>query len=292
MTNSRSTVFLVALAFLLTGGNADAQKVDMSSTSARQRVLFLNFTNNRQQLPATVGQQIEITLGTVGPQQYGEPQVSSPAVRHEGTALKYPVIPGGPTFIYIFDAAAEGEADIKVPIVHPSNPDLANRLSFAIKIRVGPAPDNLRQRGASRSLDQENSKPWSNAWMNLDYPVNQTFVPLLPRLTGVEVDLVAAKPEQTNGELTMLISTEERALASVWKTVAVADCGHVLFLLPGGGLPMSPGQVYSISLSGNGGVFGWKYVVGGYANGAASLQGKPLLKNSRSTFLFRTFGAR
>jgi hypothetical protein len=37
-------------------------------------------------------------------------------------------------------------------------------------------------------------------------------------------------------------------------------------------------------------LFGWKYVVGGYENGAATFNGKPLLKQARSTFLFRTFG--
>src|SRR5216684_2869264 len=79
-------------------------------------------------------------------------------------------------------------------------------------------------------------------------------------------------------------------LAVVSKTVPVADCGHVLFVFPNGGLRVSPGQVYSIRLSG-GSVFGWKYVVGGYASGAASFNGRPLLPNTRSTFLFRTFGA-
>ena len=74
MTTSRSAVFLVALAFLLTYcGNAVAQKVDMSSTSIEQQVLSLNFTNNGQHLAATVGQQIEITLGTVGPETIRRP---------------------------------------------------------------------------------------------------------------------------------------------------------------------------------------------------------------------------
>jgi hypothetical protein len=48
-------------------GYADAQKVHMSSISIEQQVLSLNFTNNGQHLAATVGQQIEITLGIVGP---------------------------------------------------------------------------------------------------------------------------------------------------------------------------------------------------------------------------------
>ena len=96
MTNSRSAVFLVALVFLWTScGNADAQKVDMSSTSIKQQVLSLNFTNNGQHPAATVGQQIEITLGTVGPKQYGTPQVSSPAIQLESVALAWPPNPAG-----------------------------------------------------------------------------------------------------------------------------------------------------------------------------------------------------
>jgi hypothetical protein len=46
-----------------------------------------------------------------------------------------------------------------------------------------------------------------------------------------------------------------------------------------------------MKLSG-GTTFGWKYVVGGYEKGDATFNGKPLLADARSTFLFRTFGAK
>jgi hypothetical protein len=91
--------------------------VDTSSPSVKQRVLSLNFRNNGQHLTASVGQQIEITLGTVGPKQYGEPQVSSPAIRLESIALDLLALPSGPTFTYIFEATAEGESQITVPII-------------------------------------------------------------------------------------------------------------------------------------------------------------------------------
>jgi len=52
---------------------------------------------------------------------------------------------------------------------------------------------------------------------------------------------------------------------------------------------VSPGQLYSLQLSG-GATFGWKYVVGGYRKGPASFNGQPLLRETRSTFLFKTFG--
>ena len=102
MTASRSAAFSIALAFLsIYCGNADAQKV-RPTTGIKRQVLSLNFTNNGQHVAATVGQQIEITLGTVGPKQYGTPQVSSSAIQLEGIALAGPPNPGGPTFYIHF----------------------------------------------------------------------------------------------------------------------------------------------------------------------------------------------
>jgi hypothetical protein len=292
MTTSRSASFLVALAFLWTScGSADAQKLGMPSTSIKQQVLSLNFTNNGQHLAATVGQQIEITLGTVGPKQYGTPQVSSPAIRLGSVALAWPPNPGGPTYVYIFEATAEGEAQVKIPIIYSENPDWTKRLTFTVTIHVESAAGNLSGLLASMTPDQANTALWKNAWTNLLNDLRQSFTPSLPRLTGVEVELVVANPGASDDEVTMnLQNAGGEVLAVVSKTVPVADCRHVLFIFPNGGLRVSPGQVYSIRLGG-GSVFGWKYVVGGYANGAASFNDRPLLPGTRSTFLFRTFGA-
>jgi len=147
------------------------------------------------------------------------------------------------------------------------------------------------QKATSMTPDQANTAPWKNAWTNLLNDVRQTFTPSLPRLTGVEVELVVGNPGPSDGEVTMrVMNAEGKVLAVVTQIVPVDDCDHVLFILPDGGVRVSPGQVYSIALSG-GRVFGWKYVVGGYAKGAAAFNGKPLLPGARSTFLFRTFGA-
>jgi hypothetical protein len=156
---------------------------------------------------------------------------------------------------------------------------------------VGPAGGGPSTPYASRTLDQANTAPWDRAATNLLNNVRQTFTPSLPRLTGVEVELLVINPGPASAEVTMtLLSAAGKPLAVVSKAVPVDDCRHVLFVFPNVGLPVSPGQVYSIQLSG-GTVFGWKYVVGGYASGAASFNGKPLLGDTRSTFLFRTFGA-
>jgi hypothetical protein len=291
MTTLRSIAFLAALAFLWTSCVASSQRVGMPPASTEQQVLYLNFANNGQHLTATLDQQIEITLGTVGPSQYGTSRVSSPAVRLESVALAAPPNPGGPTYVYIFQAASEGEAEVTIPIINSENRDVARRRTFTLTIHVKSSPGNPLASHTSRTPDQANTAPWKDAWTNLLNDVRQTFTPSLPRLTRVEVELVVANPGPSDGEVTMFLGNAGgHVLAVVLKTVPVADCGHVLFVFPNGGLRVSPGQVYSIRLSG-GSVFGWKYVVGGYASGAASVNDRPLLPDTRSTFLFRTFGA-
>jgi hypothetical protein len=278
--------------------NAGAQKTSMPSTGSTQELVALNFSNNGQQVTARMGEQIEITLGTIGPKQYGTPEISSPAIRLEGVALNWPVTPGGPTFIYIFEAASEGEAQVTVPVIggitpEPTN-DAVKDLTFRITIRVEPAASQPLAPYASRTVDQANTAPWTNGWTNVHGMLRQTFMPSLPRLTGVEVELVVGNPGPASAEVTMSVMNAEGAtLASVSKTVPAADCRHVLFRLPKGGLRVSPGQVYSIALSSVDTVFGWKYVIGGYAKGVASFNGfpgKPLSSDTRSSFLFRTFG--
>jgi hypothetical protein len=89
--------------------------------------------------------------------------------------------------------------------------------------------------------------------------------------------------------LTVLDASGE-TLASLAETVYSPDCDHLLFVIPKGGIEVTPGQTYRLKLTG-GMLFGWKYVVGGYEKGAATFNGRALLPNARSTFLFRTFGA-
>jgi len=146
------------------------------------------------------------------------------------------------------------------------------------------------QKVTAMTPDQVNAEAWKNAWTNLLNDVRQTFTPSMPMLTGVEVGLVVGNPGPSDDEVTMrVMDADGKVVAAVSQTVRVDDCDHVLFILRDGGVRVSPGQVYSIGLSG-GKVFGWKYVVGGYAKGAASFNGRPLLPGARSTFLFRTFG--
>ena len=289
MTNSRPAVLFVAL--VLWGAfDADAhgQKAGMSSKGIQEEVLSLDFANNGQHVRTKLGQQIEITLGSVGPAQYGTPLVSSTAVQLESTALNWPPNPGGATFIYIFEAAAVGEAQVIIPILNSLDTDMAPKNTFMATIRVEKAGGKA---AAFRKVDQANTATWTQAWTNLLNNVEQTFTPLLPRLTSVEVELVVANPGPSDEELTLnLLNDQGKALAVVTKSVSVEECGHVRFFLPSGAWAVSPGQVYRIRLRG-GSLYGWKYVMGGYKNGAASFNGRPLVQGARSTFLFRTYGA-
>jgi len=285
MTSLRSIILISGLALVSQAGcNAGAQ--NRSPHGRPAGVLSLSFANNGQHVSARVGQQIEISLGTVGPRQYGTPEISSPALQLVSTALDWPPNPGGPSFVYIFQAVAEGEARVTVRVINVEQTPFTNDITFSITVGVRPGMHRV-----SLVPDQANSAPWQNAWTNLNNFVRQTFTPSQPRLTGVEVELVVANPGPASAEISVMILNREGAsLALVSKTAPVAECDHVLFLFPRGGLPVTPGQVYSIALSGGDNIFGWKYVVGGYGKGAAFFNNKPLMKHRRSTFLFRTFG--
>src|SRR5262252_8462448 len=117
----------------------------MPVPNVKQQVLSLNFANNGQHVRATVGQQIVITLGTVGPAQYGAPLVSSPAIRLESTALEWPPNPGGPTLVYIFEAAAVGKAKVIIPVLNSLDPDIAKKNTFVAMIQVERAAGKPRE---------------------------------------------------------------------------------------------------------------------------------------------------
>jgi hypothetical protein len=261
-----------------------------SSLEVKQRYLLLDFQNNGQHLSASVGEQIEITLGAIGPRQYGEPEISSTAIRSVSTALKWPPNPGGPVHIYIFEAATEGEARVQFPFLDAMHPEVAKQRTFTVTIQVVKSSNKLTTLSEFMRPDQVNSEPWKMAWTSLyNSVVQQSFVPSLPTLSGVEVELLAATPGVQDGDVDMSVADADgQTLAVESKHVPVSQSDHVLFVFPHGGLRISPGQTYRIGVSSA--VFGWKYVSSGYAAGAASLNGQPLLANTRSTFLFRTFG--
>jgi len=57
----------------------------------------------------------ELTLGTIGPGQYADPQLSSEAVHFEGVEFAAVQNPGGPTQIYTFRCVRVGATTITIP---------------------------------------------------------------------------------------------------------------------------------------------------------------------------------
>lgn len=264
--------------------------------------------NNGQTVAARVGQRIELTLGTVGPARYDDPQISSPAIRLDDTALycppNSPPSPGGATYTYTFVAVSEGTVEIKLPLINSINPEETRTGTFSITIRVGPGDGKSSIQAALRK-DQENSEYWDGLSTILTGNLHETFIPSMATLTAVEIELVPAHsgPSVTRQIDLVITGPGKWPMNGTWqnvqiveadlsKTVSTADCAHVLFLLPNGGLKVSPGEVYTIRPEETSSTFAWKYVVGGYPKGAASASNDAIspLPSARSTFLFKTFG--
>jgi len=61
-----------------------------------------------------VGDEVDITLQTIGPGEYATPQLSSPAVRFLGMTYVSPALPAGPTQLFRFQAEAPGQTSISI----------------------------------------------------------------------------------------------------------------------------------------------------------------------------------
>jgi hypothetical protein len=139
-------------------------------------------------------------------------------------------------------------------------------------------------------LDQANTEVWNRAWTVTSNDLRQTFTPTLPRLMAVEVDLFLGNPGPAADRVTVTIyDAGGREIASTSREVTADGVDRVRFVFPGD-VAVTPGQSYAIRVSSRV-TFGWKYVVGGYGRGAATFNGRPLVANTRTTFLFRAFGA-
>lgn len=151
---------------------------------------------------------------------------------------------------------------------------------------TAPTPAQL----AAMEPDQVNTAGWDKAWTNLLNDPEESFTPSASKLQGVEVELVVGNPGESEDELTLtILDAHGQGVVAVTQKVQGENCDHEMFVMPSGGIEIMPGGVYWIRLTG-GSTFGWKYVVDGYENGQATINGKPLLAQARSTFLFRTFG--
>ena len=75
----------------------------------------LNNGNAGQTVAVAWGDTVDITLQTIGPGEYGTPELSSPAIHFEKMLPARVILPAGPTQIYQFVARAPGMAVISIP---------------------------------------------------------------------------------------------------------------------------------------------------------------------------------
>jgi hypothetical protein len=139
-------------------------------------------------------------------------------------------------------------------------------------------------------IDQAPGLTWSGA---LDYiapnaQTEQTFVPVLPIIVAVEVNIVTASPDRGDDTITLeILDDSGAALASVSADVEGGFDGWLRFDIDGG-LAVAIGSTLTIRLSDAGNsVFGWKYLEGDvYKPGARVKSGL----SAGGDFLFRTLG--
>ncbi len=139
-------------------------------------------------------------------------------------------------------------------------------------------------------IDQAPEVPWSLAFTYIDPTIQaeQTFVPALPVLVAVEVDIVTGSPTRGDDTITLEIFDDTGAsLASMSKDVVGGYDGWLRFDIEGG-LDVAVGSTLTIRLSDAGNVvFGWKYLAGNlYEPGERARSGSTV----DGDFLFRTFG--
>lgn len=79
----------------------------------------LNGEDSGKTIEVRLGQEIEVTLQTIGPGEYETPSISSSALRFVDVVAGPIIVPAGPTQIFRFDAERTGSATIT--IAHTQN---------------------------------------------------------------------------------------------------------------------------------------------------------------------------
>lgn len=123
------TPIMGALAIFMASFGSSGGQYPGTSPSITQQELSLSRANDGQHDFAKVGQMIVVTLQTIGGGQYDTPEISSRAIRFKSVMFAAKQNPGGPTQVYRFTAATEGEAQIRIPHTG-SNPTV----TFTIRV--------------------------------------------------------------------------------------------------------------------------------------------------------------
>jgi hypothetical protein len=77
--------------------------------------LQLNRADSGRTIAVPVGEKLVLTLQTIGPGQFGVPEVSSPVLRLLSSGLSPLQNPGGPRQVFELRAESPGKADLRIP---------------------------------------------------------------------------------------------------------------------------------------------------------------------------------
>ena len=109
-------LFLAPVVFFIVASNCNHST---STSGPLPPGILHNLDNGNagQTVAVALGDTVDITLQTIGPGDYGTPEISSPAILFEKMLpVSAQVInPGGPIQIYQFIACMQGEATIFIP---------------------------------------------------------------------------------------------------------------------------------------------------------------------------------
>jgi hypothetical protein len=94
----------------------------------------LDTSSNGNTVAVAPGDEIDVTLQTIGPGQYETPTVSSGSIRYLGEFPAGLPNPGGVRQLFRFEAVTLGRADIMIP--HTNAPPVPQPPSFAVAVDV------------------------------------------------------------------------------------------------------------------------------------------------------------
>ncbi len=78
------------------------------------RTISLQNSDSGRTILISIGDEVDVTLGTVGPGQYDTPALSSGSVRFLGMAFVGPPRPSGPTQLFQFEGATAGRTEVTI----------------------------------------------------------------------------------------------------------------------------------------------------------------------------------
>jgi len=99
----------------------------LSCASVGSTDMNLTGSDSVQTVGLHAGQHVTIRLQSIGPNGYGDPAISSPAVTFVGVTFPTMQNPGGPTKDYRFLAASTGSAVIRIGYIGPDGNEVPSR---------------------------------------------------------------------------------------------------------------------------------------------------------------------